>query len=60
MTHYADTCSDVGELKEIFLHHTRILKSYSDLKIPKHVLKEMAKELEDFYEKANRKKTDQQ
>jgi len=41
----------IKELERIFNSHKHILESYTNLKIPKHVLKQMARELEEFYNK---------
>lgn len=41
----------VREMEKIFNSHKHILKAYTDLRIPKHILKEMARELEEFYNK---------
>ncbi len=38
-------------MEKIFNSHKHILKAYTDLRIPKHILKEMARELEEFYNK---------
>lgn len=51
MLHTGAAGETVRELEKIFDSHKHILKLYTNLKIPKHVLKEMTRELEEFYRK---------
>lgn len=45
--------ADYVNLKNIFSEHKDIFKQYADLNVPKHVLKKMIKELQDYHSKAD-------
>ena len=41
--------NDVNSLKEIFNSHKVIFKTYTDVRVPKQILKDMMKDLQEYY-----------
>lgn len=52
--------SDASSLKEIFNAHKVIFKTYNDVRVPKQMLKDMMKDLQEYYNQVNNNNGEQQ
>ncbi|MBX2922911.1 MAG: hypothetical protein KF746_12005 [Chitinophagaceae bacterium] len=60
MLNQEKTGSDINSLEDIFNSHKVIFKTYTDVHVPKHLLKDMMKDLQDYYDRANNTRSEQQ
>lgn len=51
---------DINSLKEIFNTHKVIFKTYNDVRVPKQILKDMMKDLQEYYNQVNGNNEQQQ
>lgn len=49
--------NDINSLKEIFNTHKAIFKTYTDVHVPKQLLKDMKKDLQEYYNQLNNTNT---
>lgn len=52
--------NDINALKEMFNAHKLIFSSYGDVHVPKQILKDMMRDLQEYYNKINNISNEQQ
>lgn len=51
---------NINSLKEMFNSHKVIFKTYTDVRVPKQILKDMMKDLQEYYNQVSSNEGEQQ